>query len=43
VGSPRALRGCRKLRELDLKNNLLMPTDENKAHFEKQTCGRFTI
>ena len=44
AGGLEPLRGCRILHELYLENNLpvLMPTDEDKAHFEKQ-CAKLII
>ena len=44
AGGLEPLRGCRVLRMLYLENNLpvLMPTDEDKAHFEKQ-CAKLII
>jgi len=44
AGGLEPLRGCRVLHELYLEKNLpvLMPTDDDKAHFEKQ-CAKLII
>ena len=37
------LLGCTMLRTLSLEENNLMPTNKDKAHFEKQCATWFTI
>jgi len=42
TGGLEALRGCTALRSLFLENNQLVPTDEDKSHFQKQ-CQYFRV
>ena len=43
TGGLEPLLGCTMLRTLSLEKNNLMPTDKDKAHFEKQCATWFTI
>ncbi len=41
TGGLEPLRGCTELMVLNLENNQLVPSDEDKAHFEEQCGGEF--